>query len=201
MIRYTENTKAVLSFIQDYGFATIKIISNIMFKDNRNGKEQARVVLQKLVNNGDLIKWKTPERRECIYQFKKDKVSDHKYYLLNLYSEIYKLVDEVIYFKLEESWDLSKRRSDAHIVFSVGKVDKYYLVEFDKHHSTDISKYDEVYDSEEVQEWYEERCGERIFPDILVIDSAGKTKVKSERDYKVVCIDYSFTNLLKKVIL
>lgn len=201
MIRYTNNTKATLTLIQEYGFTTIRIVANTIFKNRRNGKEQARVTLQRLVDNGDIIKYKVPEHQEFLYQFKKEKVSDHRYYLTNLWSEIYKLAEEIVYFKLEETWSIANKRSDAHIIFRTKDIAKYYLVEFDKFHSTQIDKYDVIYDSEEVHEWYKKVAGEEMFPDVLIIDSTGKTKVRSDRDYNVVCIDYRFTDLLQKVVL
>lgn len=201
MIRYTTKTKDILGFIGTYSFATIKIIANIFYKNNKNGKEQARVVLQKLVDNGDIIKWRVDNSSEFIYQFTKAKVSDHKMYLIKLYSELYKLTDEVVYFRLEEQWNESRRRSDAHIIFKVGEIIKCYLVEFDKFHCTDKNKYDEIYDSMEVHNWYKNNVNASIFPDIIIIDSSESTKVESNRDYKVICLDYNFTDLLTKVVL
>lgn len=202
MIRYTKTTRLVLSFIQEFGFATIKIIANTIYKDRKNPKEQARVVLKKLTDNGDLVAYKMDNHGERIYQFKKEKVSDHKYYLINLYSEIFKVVNHIEYFKIEETWTLSNRRTDAHIIFTVAdKYTKSYLIEFDKFHSTDKDKYIQIFETNEVQEWYKEKTGTTLFPDVIIIDSCGKTKVQTNGEFNVICLDYNFTNLIENIIV
>lgn len=201
MIRYTKSTREVLSFIDKYGFCTIKIIANIFYKNRKNSKEQARVILQKLVDNKDIVKWKDNSRAEYYYQRKKETVSDHRYYLLNLYSEIFNLVDEVIYFKLEETWNLSNKRSDSHIIFRINNDLKCCLVEFDRFHKTDSDKYDIIYDSNEVQEWYKNIIEIEMFPDVLIITDTGKTKVKSNRNYTVKTLDYNFNDIVSRVLI
>jgi hypothetical protein len=207
MIRYTPKIRAILNFIEEYGFITSRICAKLFYKEDKFALDVARRVLTRLVNNKDIVSNKNSYGKEIIYQFKKNTVSDHKYYLLNFYAEINKLVTKVEYFKLEESWFISNKRSDAHIIFN-NIVDgndsfKSYLVEFDKYHKTNpIEKYDLIYDSGEVQEWYKLRYGlNNYFPDVVIINYSGKCNNETERDYKIIGIDYDFTSLLQKVIL
>ncbi|MBY6838804.1 hypothetical protein [Clostridium botulinum] len=205
MIRYTKKTRDILNFIDKYGFITTRICSNIFYKDSRYGVDMARRTLTKLVNNKDLVSNSLKYGKELVYQFKKETVSDHKYYLLNLYGEINKLVSEVLYFKLEERWDIAQKRSDAHIIFK-NKIDgedipRSYLIEFDKFHKSELNKYDLIYATGEVQEWYKQNYyQDDYFPDILIINYNGKTNNDSG-NFRKIGLDFNFTNLNQKVIL
>lgn len=207
MIRYTQKIRNILAFIDKYGFITTKICSNLFYKDDKFKIDVARRVLNRLVYNKDIVVNKNSYGKELIYQFKKNTISDHKYYLLNLYAEINSIVTKVDYFKLEENWSLSKRRSDAHIIFynnTNGKPDfKSYLIEFDKYHKTNpIEKYNSIYDTEEVQEWYKENQDEEdYFPDVIIINYSGQCSKSDRKEYKIIGLDYNFTDLLQKIVL
>jgi hypothetical protein len=207
MIRYTQKIRNILNFIETYGFITTRICANLFYKEDKCKLDVARRVLNRLVDNKDIVANKNSYGRELIYQFKKNTVSDHKYYLLNLYAEINNIVTQIDYFKLEETWSLSKRRSDAHIIFHNnvnGKLDfNSYLIEFDKYHKTNpTEKYNSIYDTEEVQEWYKENQDEEdYFPDVIIINYNGQC-IKSDRaEYKIIGLDYNFTDLLQKIVL
>jgi hypothetical protein len=205
MIRYTKKVRDILNFIDEYGFITSNICANIFFKNTKCQIDLARRCLRKLANNKDVIANKHQYGKELIYQFKRNVVSDHKYYLLNFYSEIYKQVTEVKYFKLEETW--GSRRSDAHIIFNniIDGDDSYksYLIEFDKFHKTNPNeKYNEIYDSGLVQEWYNENQGiDNYFPDVIIINYSGKCIKSNRDDFNIVGLDYNFTDILHKVII
>jgi hypothetical protein len=205
MIRYTKKIRNILNFIDDYGFITSHICANIFFKDNKCSIDLARRCLRKLANNKDIVANKHQYGKELIYQFKKNIVSDHKYFLLNFYSEIYKQVTEVKYFKLEETW--GGRRSDAHIIFNniIDGEDSFksYLIEFDKFHKTNpTEKYNEIYDSGLVQEWYQENQDiTDYFPDVIIINHSGKCTKGNRDDFNIIGLDYDFTDILHKVII
>ena len=207
MIRYTQKVRNILAFIDKYGFITTKICGNLFYKNDRFKSDVARRVLTRLVNNKDIVSNTKKNGKELIYQFKKNTISDHSYYLLNLYSEINNIVTQIEYFKLEETWSLCKKRSDAHIVFNNtinGEPDfKSYLIEFDKYHKTNpVEKYNLIYESGEIQEWYKEHYDiENYFPDVIIINYSGKCSKSNKEEYKIIGLDYDFTDLLQKVVL
>jgi hypothetical protein len=207
MIRYTQNVRNILNFIEKYGFITTRICSNLFYKDDKCKIDVARKVLNRLVNNKDIVANKNKYGRELIYQFGKNTVSDHSYYLLNLYAEINSIVTKIDYFKLEETWSLAKRRSDAHIIFrnNVNGELKFnaYLIEFDKYHKTNPNeKYNSIYDSNEVQEWYKEHHNmDEFFPDVLIVNYNGQVSKSSNEDFNIIGIDYDFNELLQKIVL
>lgn len=201
----TDKFKGILRFVDEWGFITTKICSNIFYKNTTYSLNMAQRTLKKLVDRDFLVVNSLREGKEGIYQYKKDLVSDHRYYLLNLYSEIYKYTDDVIYFKMEEYWSTAKKRSDAHIIFcrniDGNMIPKSYLIEFDKHSKTGANKYDLIYKTNEVQEWYYSNYGMEIFPDVLLINPLAKATIKNSYEYKVVAMNYEFDDLLQKVIL
>lgn len=204
MIRYTKTTRAILEFIDKYGFITSKICRNIFYKNKKAGIDQARRKLNQLVENKDIVASKRKYTKEFIYQRRKKSISDHRYILLNLYSEIYNKVNNVEYFKLEEHWSESKKISDAHIIYNNivdgEELKRSYLIELDNHSATEKDKYIKIYDSNEVQEWYKNKFGEEIFPDVIQVNYNGIPHIDAE-EFNVIGLDYEFNNLLQKVIL
>lgn len=206
MIRYTQKIRNILNFIETYGFITTRICANLFYKEDKCKLDVARRVLTRLRNNKDIVANKNSYGKELVYQFKKNTISDHKYYLLNLYSEINSVVTKVDYFKLEENWKTSKRRSDAHIIFhntlDGESVFKAYLIEFDKFHKTNPNeKYNSIYDSGDVQEWYKEHEDEDdYFPDVIIINYSGKCSKSDREEYKILGLDYDFSDLSQKII-
>lgn len=207
LVRYTKKIRDILGFIDQYGFITTRICSNLFYKDNKYKIDLARRSLTRLVNNGDIISNKDTYGKELIYQFKKGTVSDHRYALLNLYGEINCLVDSIEYFKLEESWRESNKRSDAHIIIT-NNIDnevqfKSFLIEYDKFHKTNPNeKYNEIYYSNEVQEWYQNKYDiDNYFPDVVIINYSGKSEKSNNENFNILGLDYNFTNLTKKILL
>lgn len=207
MIRYTKKVRDILHFIDKYGFITTKICGSFFYKDNKFQLDMARRVLNRLVTNKDIKRYKDRYGKELVYQFNKEFVSDHNYYLLNLYAEINNIVTKIDYFSLERTWTLTNRRSDGHIVFhntiNGENIGKGYLVEFDKYHKTNpIEKYNQICDSGEVQEWYKEEYDfNNYFPDVIIINYSGRV-VKSDReDFNIIGLDYNFSDLIQKIIL
>jgi hypothetical protein len=207
MIRYTQKIRNILSFIEKYGFITTRICANLFYKDDKCKIDVARRVLNRLVNNKDIVANKNKYGKELIYQFTKNTISDHNYYLLNLYAEINNIVTKIDYFKLEETWRMAKRRSDAHIIFHNninGEPDfRSYLIEFDKYHKTNPKeKYNSIYDTDEVQEWYKENHNmDGYFPDVLIVNYSGNVSKSDNEDFKIIGLDYNFTELLQKIVL
>lgn len=207
MIRYTKKIRDILNFIDKYDFITTRICANLFYKNNKYKIDLARRVLTRLVDNKDIVSNKDVYGKELIYQFKKNTVSDHKYTLLNLYSEINCLVNSIEYFKLEETWKMSNRRSDAHIIITTNINNelqfKSFLIEYDKFHKTNPNeKYNEVYNSNEVQAWYKEQYDiADYFPDIMIINYNGKCEKSTNINFNIIGLDYNFTDLTQKILL
>jgi hypothetical protein len=204
VIRYTKKVRDILYFIEEYNFITAKICANIFYKDSKAGLDQARRKLSDLAKNKDIVRNNKQHGKEYIYQRSKKLVPDHKYYLINLYSEIYKRADYIDYFKIEQVWKENNKKSDGHIIYDMNidgeKRRRAYLIEFDKYHATDKDKYIKLYESNEVQKWYKNNYGNEYFPDIIQINYNGNPKIQCG-EFSVIGLDYDFSDLLQKVIL
>lgn len=194
-IRYTKATREVLNFIDEYGFITTNICSKVFYKGNKSSYTQARVMLQKLFHNKDIVRYSHETTKEWIYQFNKKLIDPHRKALMDFYSELNLLVDSIDYFKLEETWSISNRRSDGHVIFTKGGVENSFIIEYERFHSTSNAKIEEIYLSGEVQEFYEKRFDVKdYFPNMLIISPLGTSKLTSD-NINIVNIDYSFTGL------
>lgn len=196
-VRLTKKTRQLLDIANEYKFITAHICARMIYKGKSQSLFQAQRKLKMLYDEGLLTRYEHPETKEYIYQItgKKMEIDDHRRYAMELYSRIYELAEEVIYFKIEETWQSCKRRSDAHIIFRIKDDTIGMLVEYDKFHKTSIKKLEDIYNSGEVQEWYSEHYSvEDYFPTYCVITLLGNTNYKSD-NWDCVALDYSFSNL------
>lgn len=194
-IRYTKKTREVLNFINEYGFITNNICGKVFYKGNKSSYTQARVILQKLFKNGDIKRYSHETTKEWIYQIEPKLIDDHRKAIIDLYAEMFLLVDTIDYFKIEAIWNISKRRSDAHIIFTKDGNTNSFLVEYERFHTTPANKIDEIKASGEVQEFYKARYDiDNYFPTLLIISPLATSKCVSS-DWLTVNIDYRFEGL------
>lgn len=199
MIRYTRKTREILTFIDQYGFLTSRICAHVFYKDSKYGFNQARNTLRKLTYNGDLIANTQDFGRELFYQLNKKTITKHDYYILNFYGEMNKIATRIEEFHLEQHWLGGKRRTDGLIVIGIDIEDEYYtrplFIECDFTHKTDKNKYKELYEDKNIQEKY------GVFPDVVQIAFNDKPTIESNGEFKVIGVDYSFTNLASKILV
>lgn len=193
--RYTQVTRNILNFIDEYGFITINIAASIFYKGNSNPVHQARVKLSTLYKNGALTRYKN-EFGEYIYQIYKKSIGDHNYYIMKLYGYLFANF-EIVYFKPEQVWLGGKRRSDAHIIIHNGKKRVGLLVEFEKFHATSQDKLDEMFNSGEIQRWYKDNYDvDNYYPTTLFVTASGSNKICDlETEYKTISTNYKFIDL------
>ena len=206
-IRFTELDKKIFDFINEYGFITISQCAGCFFKNHKKAYEEARIKLNRLFIYNYLAREKYHLTGEYVFKLADNKnISDHRMVLLNFYSAICNIADEINYFKIEENWKESKRKSDGHIIFTMnkGKDNEYikaFCVEIEIFYKLDIKKYDEIYENNEIQKWYEKMFGAEWFPDVIIISPSEKKPPVPKYNYKVISLDYKFTGLLNKVVL
>ena len=121
--------------------------------------------------------------------------NNHKLYLIDLYSYLYNRY-EVVYFNTEEIWNISKRRNDGHIIIEKDGDLIGILIEIDINHITNKAKTDSIYNSGEVQHWYEQNFGVSYFPSFIIVNASGKSRIRSEH-YEVIATDFTLESLCK----
>lgn len=193
-IRFTQKVRAILNHIGTYGFITNKQCAMIYYKNAKQPYIQAQTKMKSLYDNGVVKRTEYKLNKEYIYTIDDKQVSDHAMYVMNLYAYLYNKFD-VIYFKPEATWQC-KRRSDAHFIIQKENGDTMgILCEVDLFHKTGKDKLDDMYKSGEIHNWYKVNYGvEDYYPSILIVNSTGKTNIKSDK-YEVVATDFDFTDL------
>lgn len=195
-VRFTKTTRLILNHIQTFGFITNKQCALIYYKNNKQSLVQAQVKNRQLFESGYIKRYENPTTRELIYCSDTSKeISEHKIITMNLYAYIMNKY-EVIHFKLEPSWGVSKRRSDAHIIFKKENNETIgLLLEVDLFHQTTKFKLDELYKSGEVQQFYEDEYKvSNYYPSTLIINALGKGNIKNT-EYDIVYTDFNFNGL------
>lgn len=193
-IRFTKKVRDILEHINTYGFITNKQCALIYFKGAKQPYIQAQTKMKLLYDNNIVKRTEYKLNREYVYSINREEISDHRMYLMNLYAYLYSKF-EIIYFKVEESWQC-KKRNDAHIIIKKNNGDMVgILCEIDLYHKTGQDKLDKMYESGEVHQWYKTNYdADGYYPSVLIINSSGKTTIKSKQ-YEVVAVDFDFNGL------
>lgn len=194
-MRFTKNTRQILNFIDEYRFITAKQCANIFYKGRKLPLIQAQKKLKMMCDNGVIKRKQDKFTKEYIYSFDGNVPNNHKLYLINLYSYLYNRY-EVVYFNTEEIWSISKRRNDGHIIIEKDGSFIGILIEIDINHITNKVKTDSIYNSGEVQYWYEQNFGVPYFPSFIIVNASGKSRIHSEY-YEVISTDFTLESLCK----
>ena len=194
-MRFTKNTRQILNFIDEYRFITAKQCANIFYKGRKLPLIQAQKKLKLMYDNGIIKRNQDKYTKEYIYSFDGNVPNNHKLYLIDLYSYLYNRY-EVVYFNTEEIWNISKRRNDGHIIIEKDGSLIGILIEIDINHITNKAKTDSIYNSGEVQYWYEQNFGVPYFPSFMIVNASGKSRIHSEY-YEVIATDFTLESLCK----
>lgn len=187
-------TRDILAHLSEYGFITSEQCACIYYRDNNQSLTLAQRKLKALYDSNLIQRYKNKLTNKFVYTLdKKTVISQHDMMIMDLYSYIFKNY-KVEYFKKEFSWKETKRRSDSHIIFERNGMLVTLLVEVDLYHKTSQKKLDELFNYGEVHQWYKDRYGEDVYPDILIINATGYTNIKSD-EYNVICINYDFEGI------
>lgn len=192
-IRYTKTVRLILNHISEYGFITNKQCASIFYKGNKQALLQAQTKMKLLYDNKIVKRAEYSKTKELVYMLEKKPISEHRMILMNLYAYLYSNFN-VIHFKTEESWQC-KTRNDAHIILENDDGAMLGLLcEVDIYHKTSKEKMDKLYNSLEVQTWYNMKYDIDYYPSVLIINSTGRPTIKSDK-YDVITIDFSLTGI------
>jgi hypothetical protein len=163
----------------------------LMFFPEKFAYDYARSRLRKLWERGIFKKYTNDYTEEIIY-YLDNKPSYHDNAVLNVYANLVRCGYRINYFKHEQQWLGGKYRSDAFIIAENDTEYKYIMVEVDKSTPTNIKKYDELYNTGELQKAY------KTFPLLLILSDVERKYDATE--YPVVCTDIHCTNFMQKVL-
>ncbi|WP_297993878.1 hypothetical protein [uncultured Clostridium sp.] len=195
-MRFTKTTKEILNFINKFGFITATICSRTILKGQKLAYISSCRKLRNMYEDKILKRYTFLESKEYIYQVEKKQIGIHQKILIDLYSKIFELVDEVLFFNPKEtSWRTAKRKSDGHIIYRINKDIYSLLIEIDYTHATSQKKLMDIYQSGEVHEWYKNNYNtDNYFPSFLIVSLLGDTKYENV-PFTYNTLDFEFTNI------
>ena len=183
--------KSIQHYIQDNNFITIKQCQNIFFSNSKFAYQEAQRLLNKMTK-ANLIKSFKTVTGENAYSGKKLKLSYHSIMKMNIYSMFIKSGFDIVYMS-KEPVNFSIKRADIMMDIANPNSEKMYplFIEVDNYNDTNIKTIEKLYDSEQVQNYYQQRYGMRIFPAVLIITNRIKKDYSDK--FKIIYLDHNLS--------
>lgn len=188
-----QRDKNILRYLEDYHAITISQCGQIFFNHSRHHYDLARKRLKKIEDMGLIRYYTNHVTNEKVYYLER-KLPPHDIYLMNVYAALRHSRADIIEFVKECRFLEGKVRADAFFRFSYGGYERIMITEVDLTHSTDLSKYEALYEAKELQRKY------GTFPLVVIIGDYCNRKHKSE-NFDIVYLDYKLTGFAEKVLV
>lgn len=206
----------IMKHIENYGFITIKQAHKIFFNERQTGYDLARKRLLKLLQQGYIKGYMDyySDNAEKIYYLEEDykMPSKHTILIMDSYAEMVNLGVNMLYFKREEKWKKTNRRSDAYAVFIIDDYLYEVFVEVQNNMSNGQSykvqdmnkKYSDIFASGECEEKIKEITKSEGELDscksVLIVDPYNHKYEWEVDNERVVKVDYTFKGIGKILI-
>jgi hypothetical protein len=186
-----QRDKKILIFIEQFGSISIYQCAKIFFSQANQSRDLARKRLRKLYDMGLLKYYTNPLSNERMYCVDK-KISPHTTFLLDVYASFVESGANILEFYKEPQWLDGKYRSDGFFLVEYNGKKRICCVEVDVTHTTDLNKYQEIYDSNIFQDKF------GIFPLIIIV---GEEIYPNNIDsFDIVFLDYKLNKFVEKVL-
>jgi hypothetical protein len=186
-----EKGKQIIKFMEDMRLGLTITQAAHLFYSDRFGYDYARIKLKRMWEKGYIKKYTNDYSDELIYYLDK-KPSFHDNAVLNVYSNFINRGYKINEFRHEIQLMEGKYRADAIINADNDNEIRTVLIEVDRYSPTNIKKYDEVYESGELQRQY------GVFPMILILTDVER-KYKSDY-FEIVSMDIKCSDFNKVLI-
>lgn len=183
----------ILKFIEQNKGISISQCAKIFYHGHKFAYDEARRRLKILEYNKYITHFIMPNTSEYVYYTCNEKTSYHNFMIFNVYAELVYLNFNILLFQKELLFSTNKR-CDAYFELEYNNQFIPLFIEIDFTHKTNISKYDDVYLTHEIQNNYINRFGQEydsIFPRIIIVSYHYKTQYnyKGLLDYDIVDFD------------
>lgn len=196
MIRKDRDTK-ILSFIEQNKGISISQCAKIFYTHHKFAYDEARKRLKILEKSSYITHYIFPNTKEFIYCFDNNKqMSYHSLIILNFYADLMWLSTDVLFYQFELKFSTGKK-CDAYFEIKFNNKIIPLILEVDFTHNTSITKYEEIYNTKELQQSYVERFGEEyedIFPLVIIISFSKIRKYNGFIKYKLIPFNLSNLN-------
>jgi hypothetical protein len=187
-----EKGKKIIKFMEDKDLGLTINQAALMFYPRKFAYDYARLKLKKMWKMDCIKKYTSNYSNELIYYFDK-KPSFHNNAVLNIYANFIGVGYKITEFRPPECiWMEGKYKSDGFIVAENDKEIRIAIIEVDHSNVTNMKKYEDLFESGELQRKY------GVFPMVIILSDV-------ERNYKsdnftVVSMDIRCSNFQKVLI-
>lgn len=185
----TDRDKQIILHLEKYKYATIEQLEKIFFREQKNSYNIVRRRMAEIKKAGYVKAIRDIEINKVVYVYDdgKSKGPDmHRLIILDILATLHQQGFNVKTFEVEKAWKGGEIRSDAFTVFTLenAKIRNQFFIEVQlSNHPCNLDKYDNLYDTGEVQQY----LGRDIYPRILYI-SDRKTEYNVKHS-KVIQLD------------
>lgn len=184
--------REILRFVEDFGGITINQCASMFFKETKRPYDLARKRLSKIADMTEMKFYANKLTGERVYCFDR-KLSPHFIYIMNFFAKLINSGCKVLDYKLEPKWMGGEYRSDAFFKIEYCGVKRIVCLEVDVTHTTDMKKYEKIFDNGEIQSVY------GTFPLIVIVGDI--IREYQGEDFSVVYLDYKLNNFIEKVLV
>lgn len=195
----------ISAHIENYGFITINQCANMFFPNGKNSYDSARHVLNRMVKENKIEKFRENTREEAIYYFDpKWKIPPKsRMILMNFYSLLLKNGAIIDYFKPEEDQWGSRFVADALMAyhFEANKTRMFsFLIEVVRTSPSTKERFLEMYYNRTLQDYMEKLFGVKdYFPNVLIITD--KPRKYDIEEFDIININTKFDGFYEKILM
>lgn len=202
-MKQTDRDYKILNFIEQNKGITISQCSKIFYHGHKFAYQEAWRRLKQLETHNYIQHYTFPNTNELIYCFDNTNtkaISYHSFTILNFYAELYANNAKVLFYKNELKFSTGKK-CDAYFEIEFNNSIIPIILEIDFTHNTSIEKYEDIFNTNELQNSFIERFGENynIFPLVVIITYATIRKYNGFINYTL--LPFNFNDLLNKVLI
>lgn len=186
----TDRDKKIIAHLEKYKYATIEQLEKIFFKIQKNSYNIVRRRMAEIRKAGYAKSIRDVETNKVIYVYNDGKTkapTRHRLVILDILANLHHHGYNVQLFEIEKFWKTGEIRSDAFTVFTIenenAKIRYHYFIEVHfTNHRCNLEKYDELYETKEVQQYLKRNVYPRI---LLVTDRNFEYDVKHSKIIKL----------------
>lgn len=169
----TDRDKLIILHLEKYKYATIEQLEKIFFRHQKNSYNIARRRMAEIKKAGYAKAVRDIETNKVVYIYNDEKCKTpdrHRIVILDVLADLHYHGFNVQLFEIEKFWQNGKIRSDAFTVFTLendnAKNRYHYFIEVHfTNHKCNLEKYDELFDTGEVQQY----LGRNVYPRIMLV--------------------------------
>lgn len=186
--RLSSTDKKILKFMEEYNLGLTISQTGMLFYQGKWRYDYARLKLKKLWDKKLIRRYTSNYSDEYIYYLDK-KPSYHDNAVLNVYANFVAAGYSIEYFKNEQQWLDGEIRNDAFIIADNPEEKRIVFVEVDLNSTTDIDKYERLYETGILQKIY------GVFPMLVILSDI--ERAYDSDNFEIVQLDMDCSQFYK----